>query len=191
MWWNEKYKRWVNHTPKKKKKCLLTKSNLNGMLRLNEQLGRAIGMKALKKSLSINNNINKDPNASWEKGKSWEKIPVEWRKISAGAWVDNSTAMGRGLRGSAVAYWAEQRAWVRMMDERSWTSKMGEEDDESDRRWCVGSTVRMMDERSWASKMGKKNDESGRRWWNGRGIKEVERMSVTRQRIKSNRKRKK
>ena len=51
--------------PKKKKKCLLTKSNLNGMLRLNEQLGRAIGMKALKKSLKINNNnINEDPNAN-------------------------------------------------------------------------------------------------------------------------------
>ena len=26
----------------------------------------------------------------------------------------------------------------RMMDERSWASKMGEEDDESARRWCVG-----------------------------------------------------
>ena len=40
----------------------------------------------------------------------------------------------------------EQRAWVRMMDERSWTSKMGEEDEESGRRWCVGSTVSMMDD---------------------------------------------
>ena len=42
------------------------------------------------------------------------KVPVEWRKISAGAWVGNSSAMGRGLRGPAMA------------------SKMGEEDDESD-----------------------------------------------------------
>ena len=74
------------------------------------------------------------------------KVPVEWRKISAGAWVGNSSAMGRGLRGPAMA------------------SKMGEEDDESGRRWCVGSTVRMIDERSWASKMGEKDDESGRRW---------------------------
>ena len=49
---------------------------------------------------------------------------------------------------------------MRMMDERSWTWKMGEEDEESGRRWCVGSTVRMMDERSWASKMGVKDDES-------------------------------
>ena len=53
---------------------------------------------------------------------------------------------------------------MRMMDERSWTWKMGEEDKESGRRWCVGSTVRMMDERSWASKIGKKDDESSRRW---------------------------
>ena len=44
---------------------------------------------------------------------------------------------------------------MRMMDERSWASKMGEEDDESGRRWCAsfdGSNedddelVRMMDE---------------------------------------------
>ena len=37
--------------PKKKKKCLLTKSNLNGTLRLNEHLGRGMRMKALEKSL--------------------------------------------------------------------------------------------------------------------------------------------
>ena len=78
-------------------------------------------------------------------------------------------------RGLAMAYWVEQRASVRMMDEWSWTSEMGEEDEESSRRWCVGSMVRMMDERSWASKMGEKDDESGQRWWNGRGIKEIER----------------
>ena len=53
---------------------------------------------------------------------------------------------------------------MRMMDEWSWTSEMGEEDEESSRRWCVGSMVRMMDERSWASKMGEKDDESGQRW---------------------------
>ena len=53
---------------------------------------------------------------------------------------------------------------MRMMDEWSWTSEMGEEDEESGRRWCVGSTVRMMDEWSWASKMGEKDDESGQRW---------------------------
>ena len=53
---------------------------------------------------------------------------------------------------------------MRMMDERSWTSKMGGEDEKSGRRWCVGSTVGMMDERSWASKIGKKDDESSRRW---------------------------
>ena len=36
---------------KKKKKSVFWQSNLDGMLRLNEQLGRGIGMKALKKSL--------------------------------------------------------------------------------------------------------------------------------------------
>ena len=49
----------------------------------------------------------------------------------------------------------EQRASVRMMDERSWASKMGEEDDESGQRWCASfggsdedndESVRMMDE---------------------------------------------
>ena len=70
---------------KKEKRCLLTKADLNGTLRLNEQLGRGIGMKALKKSLQINNNINKDPNANLEIGKSRGKVPVEWRKISDGA----------------------------------------------------------------------------------------------------------
>ena len=53
---------------------------------------------------------------------------------------------------------------MRMMDEWSWTSEMGEEDEELGRRWCVGSTMRMMDEWSWASKMGEKDDESGQRW---------------------------
>ena len=44
---------------------------------------------------------------------------------------------------------------MRMMDERSWASKMGEEDDESGQRWCASfsgsdedddESVRMMDE---------------------------------------------
>ena len=78
------------------------------------------------------------------------------------------------------------------MDERNWASKMGEEDDESGRRWRVSfgggseeddESVRMMDEevRAWG---GWERDESlraylrKRKWvWNGKvklTVKEIE-----------------
>ena len=50
----------------------------------------------------------------------------------------------------------------------------GEEDEESGWQWCVGSTVRMMDERSWTWKMGEADEESGRRWCVGSTVRMVD-----------------
>ena len=93
----------------------------------------------------------------------------------------------------------------RMMDERSWASKMGEEDDESGRRWCVGrrrcvsfggggenndESVRMMDEEDdgW---IGKSLRRMRVWWWIGgesESLFEKERMSVKVKEIEKERK---
>ena len=52
-----------------------------------------------------------------------------------------------------------------MMDEWSWASKMGEEDDKSSRQWCVSFDAMMRELRQWCMSFsggGSEDDESVR-----------------------------
>ena len=198
MWWNEKFKRWVNHTKKKKKIVSFDEEQFEWNAQVEWTIRKGNRNEGLEKEP-----LNKDRNANWEKGKSWEKVPVEWRKISTGAWVDNSLAMGRGLRGSAMAYWTESfgedDGWTEPDFEDGWggwgsgSAMVRGVDGEDDgwmelgfEGWWIGSAMVKWQRNKRNRKMGEEWDDGSLESY----VFEKERMSVKRQRNKRNKKKK-